>query len=306
MQYTVLIVDDDTHWRTLLASLLQVRGYKVLQATSALSARLCVEQSLPHMVIVDHRAPDFDALPWITWLRETGSNIPVVFLSNFLCDSKLISTLKDPLGVSLILQKPVKPLPFVTLIDKVIQDSALSTDEFEQPLYKDAVESFLSSIKKTKASGIFGTSTVMPRIHSPGGTTKISLIVPNADSEPVGGDDLAILRELRQEFVQSVFERLGHLQGLVPVAASGSVDAVKRIRLESHRLRGSAGAFGLPLLGSLMGDIEDSLAGNVEELTGDTCTWRQVDFYLAKALTILAPEKLQKSLGDSAEYSFSR
>jgi CheY-like chemotaxis protein/HPt (histidine-containing phosphotransfer) domain-containing protein len=309
MQYTVLIVDDDAQWRKLLASLLQVRGYKVLQATSALSAQLLVEQSNPDLAIVDHRVPDFDAITWLTWLRESDSNIPVIVLSSFLCDAKMISTLNDPLGVSVVLQKPVKPIPFVTLIDKVIRKSTLTTDQFDQPQYKDAVDTFLYSIKKTKDSGIFSRSSIVPRIHYPY-TTKTSGIAQradNPDSQPKIEDDFQVdLAELKQEFVQSVAERLAQLQTLVPIAASGSAEALKEIRVESHRMRGSAGAFGMPKLGNLMGDIEDSLAASTEELTGDTCTWRQVNFYIAKAVTILGQEKFEKSKHISTDYSFSR
>jgi DNA-binding response OmpR family regulator/HPt (histidine-containing phosphotransfer) domain-containing protein len=114
---SVLVLDDDAHFRVLLASLIKTTGVKVLEARNARDADQVLLEQRPSLAIVDYRLPGMDGMEWITKIREQGNNIPLVFLTGTWCDAKTFNRLRSLLRVSLILQKPIVPDLFLEQIE---------------------------------------------------------------------------------------------------------------------------------------------------------------------------------------------
>jgi len=66
----VLIVDDDTSVREMLAEYLATHGYEVAQADRGTAMREAVERSLPDVVLLDVNLPGEDGLTLARFLRE--------------------------------------------------------------------------------------------------------------------------------------------------------------------------------------------------------------------------------------------
>src|ERR1700678_1233484 len=97
---TILILDDDGYFRSLIVELLSSHGYSVTEARSASEASQIVESNTPFLAIVDYKLPEMDGITWITKIKEAGHNFPVVFLSGSWCDSNTFHKLRNVLRVS--------------------------------------------------------------------------------------------------------------------------------------------------------------------------------------------------------------
>lgn len=117
---TVLVVDDDPHFREFLRILLTKEGLEVRLARSAAEGKEQLN-SRPDLLIVDHRMPNEDGYSWISSIREAGNNLPIIFCSGFGCDQKYIERLRTLLNVDLILPKPVDPVSFVRQVRKLLK-----------------------------------------------------------------------------------------------------------------------------------------------------------------------------------------
>jgi DNA-binding NarL/FixJ family response regulator len=80
---TVLVIEDEPHMRTNLATLLRLEGYQVLEAANG---RLGVEAALsgrPDIILCDISMPDMDGLTVISIIRGTPglAAVPFIFLT---------------------------------------------------------------------------------------------------------------------------------------------------------------------------------------------------------------------------------
>ena len=66
----VLIVEDDTSVREMLAEYLRTHGYEVAQADRGTAMREAVEESLPDVILLDVNLPGEDGFTLARFLRE--------------------------------------------------------------------------------------------------------------------------------------------------------------------------------------------------------------------------------------------
>lgn len=131
MGKSVLIVDDDPAFRGLVANLLKSRGFRTVEASNTNEATSLYSKDTV-LAIVDYRLPGDNGLNWITNLRDSGRNIPVVFVSATPCDQSTFNWLRNILRVSLIVKKPIIPEVFLQQVESLLpQDvrDALTIDE---------------------------------------------------------------------------------------------------------------------------------------------------------------------------------
>jgi DNA-binding NtrC family response regulator len=77
---TLLIIDDEPAARYGLRRALESR-YRVLEADSAVTARELFTRGEPDLLLLDVVMPDEDGLAFLKWLREQGSEVPVLMIS---------------------------------------------------------------------------------------------------------------------------------------------------------------------------------------------------------------------------------
>ena len=79
---TVLVVDDDPAYRSLVATLLSEAGYAVREAESGQAAREAGREEAPGLVLLDVRLPDVSGYELCSELRdEFGETLPIIFVS---------------------------------------------------------------------------------------------------------------------------------------------------------------------------------------------------------------------------------
>lgn len=106
---TVLLVEDEESVRGLLAYMLQMRGYHVLQAASGDEALPVFEAHVAEidLVLTDVVMPGMSGVELVARLRQMRAEIPIVFMSGYSGDV-LTRTGPLPDGMS-FLPKPLRP-----------------------------------------------------------------------------------------------------------------------------------------------------------------------------------------------------
>src|SRR5271163_1814618 len=77
---TVLIVDDEPAARYGLRRALEAK-YRIVEADSAEAARVALSTDQPELVLLDVVLPGQSGLEFLRWMREQGSDVPVLMVS---------------------------------------------------------------------------------------------------------------------------------------------------------------------------------------------------------------------------------
>src|SRR5437588_5203761 len=77
---TILIVDDEAAARYGLRRALEAK-YRIAEADSAEAAREALPREQPDLVLLDVVLPGQDGLAFLSWMREQGSQVPVLMVS---------------------------------------------------------------------------------------------------------------------------------------------------------------------------------------------------------------------------------
>ena len=112
-RHTILVVDDDPHFRELYHAALRLRGFNVTTASDGLAALESIAQEPPSLVVLDLNMPCVDG--WDV-LHELNSNeatraIPVIVVTG-------ADVTRATLEAVAILRKPVFPEQVVPLIER--------------------------------------------------------------------------------------------------------------------------------------------------------------------------------------------
>jgi two-component system OmpR family response regulator len=115
-RHTILVVDDDPHFRELYRTALRLRGFSVTTASDGLAALASIEQQQPSLVILDLNMPCVDG--WSV-LRELASHdatkaIPVIVVTGADVD-------RATLQAAAIVRKPVLPEHVFPLIERQLR-----------------------------------------------------------------------------------------------------------------------------------------------------------------------------------------
>lgn len=117
----ILVVDDDSEIRTLLARYLAGQGFRVTQAANRRECLAFLRESEPDLVVLDVMLPDGSGLEICRGLREQRPQLPVILLTALKEDVDRIVGLE--LGADDYLGKPFNPRELVARIKAVLRRS---------------------------------------------------------------------------------------------------------------------------------------------------------------------------------------
>jgi len=116
-ELTLLYVEDDDQLRKQFARILKPNFKEIYEASDGLQALEKYEEHSPDMMIVDINLPHIDGLEVIERVRKHDKTTPVVILSAYSDQEKLLRAIK--LGLSEYLIKPVPHKKLLALLDKL-------------------------------------------------------------------------------------------------------------------------------------------------------------------------------------------
>ena len=133
---TLLLVDGDDAFRSVLARAMSRRGYAVSSAASVPEAIAMAQALSPEYAVVDLKMPGESGLVLIEKLIELDPNTRIVMLTGYASITTAIEAIK--LGATHYLAKPVDADEVVAALHKTTGDSSL--DVADSPLSVDRLE----------------------------------------------------------------------------------------------------------------------------------------------------------------------
>ncbi|HEY9731218.1 MAG TPA: response regulator [Drouetiella sp.] len=125
MGKNILLLDDDKQFCKLMASVLEGRGHRVLQADSGEKGLEALNKENLDLVVVCGPLPDKTGVDWISDVRQKGNDVRCVFVGQSQKDVQMHKArLESELGITLIVHKPVIPFVFGAQIEGQLTESA--------------------------------------------------------------------------------------------------------------------------------------------------------------------------------------
>ena len=115
---TILVVDDDTMVRTLLETLLEIAGYRVVSAECAAEAMRAANQASGggfDMLVTDFQMPGMDGVELARLMTDSRPALPVLLVSG--TAPKMLPLSEVARRHWSYLAKPVDPLELVRTVD---------------------------------------------------------------------------------------------------------------------------------------------------------------------------------------------
>ncbi|MBO0704838.1 MAG: response regulator [Candidatus Dormibacteraeota bacterium] len=117
---SVLVVDDEVVWRTILRTDLELLGYRTLLAGDAEEALEVARAHRPELAIVDLMLPEpMDGRALVRLLRERGLAFPVIFYTAY----PVFSHADDSAGVVAYMSKSVDRADLYALIPPAVTEA---------------------------------------------------------------------------------------------------------------------------------------------------------------------------------------
>lgn len=227
MVSTVLIVEDDLTFSTMLKTWLGKKGFDVETASTSARARKILLSKEFDLVVSDLRLPDQDGINLLSWLREQKKNIPFIIMTGYAEIQSAVQCMK--LGATDYISKPIQPDELLKKINEAIALPHKETKETENILLPTA-SNFLEGESEAAQQLFNYVRLVAPTqmsvlINGASGTGKeyvahrIHQLSKRADKPFVAIDCGSIPKDL------AASEFFGHIKGSFTGALSDKVGA---------------------------------------------------------------------------------
>jgi signal transduction histidine kinase len=127
----ILIVDDQEIIRELIAEILRSDGHNITVAATGVEALLQLNKGQFDLLISDLSMPDMTGSQLASEIRAKGDKTPFILLTGF--GDEMLAQGSTPLGVDLVLSKPVTSASLYQAIKKILPTEALGDLQPQAP-----------------------------------------------------------------------------------------------------------------------------------------------------------------------------
>jgi DNA-binding response OmpR family regulator len=140
---TVLIVDDDVTSIKILSSFLELKGFYIKTAESAVEGQNILLNDKIDLVITDLNMPELNGIDFLVWIKQYFPEIKVILMTLF--SSEVIRDLSNKKGAFYYFEKPVN----LNKLEKLIKQAFNSDNIFNDLSFDDFIKvSLVSDYKK--------------------------------------------------------------------------------------------------------------------------------------------------------------
>ena len=107
MKHTILIIEDDTAFGTMLQRWCTRNNFEAELCSKVSSAQVKLTKKKVDLVLTDLRLPDGDGIMLLQWIREQKMDIPVIIMTSYGEVQSAVAAMK--LGAKDFLEKPINP-----------------------------------------------------------------------------------------------------------------------------------------------------------------------------------------------------
>lgn len=126
MKQTILIIEDDSSQREILADYLGQHGFSVLSAMTGAQGIKQAQDRRPDLILLDYKLPDADGLEVLTELKESLPLTPVIIITAFGSIDMAVAAMRA--GAFYYLTKPVHLEELLLLIERALKEGRLEQE----------------------------------------------------------------------------------------------------------------------------------------------------------------------------------
>ena len=141
MTPSILIIEDDLTFATMLKTWLGKKGFEVDTAGSSSRAKKQLSARSYDLILSDLRLPDQDGIHLLAWLRSQSCTTPFIIMTSYAEIQTAVQAIKQ--GASDYIAKPVQPDELLKKIKEAIQKSEVPDTPSEAHIEKNTPQSFL-------------------------------------------------------------------------------------------------------------------------------------------------------------------
>lgn len=155
MNPSILIVEDDLTFSTILKTWLGKKGFEVETVSTNARTRKQLATRTYDLILSDLRLPDQDGIHLLTWLRSQAYDIPVIIMTSYAEIQSAVQAIKE--GASDYIAKPVQPDELLKKITETIHKHNVS--DIEKVMGEGASKAENSGKKKAETAAKAETET---------------------------------------------------------------------------------------------------------------------------------------------------
>ena len=129
-KYVILLVEDESNIRNLVATMLDTAGYQAIVAGSCADAKTMYASYLPDLIILDLGLPDMDGMNLLNFVRQ-NSLTPIIVLSARTNESDKILALDS--GAKDYVTKPFSSGELLARVRAILRNNRFSAEEGRLP-----------------------------------------------------------------------------------------------------------------------------------------------------------------------------
>ena len=229
MANSILIVEDDLTFATMLKTWLCRKGFQVFTGSGLAGAYKELEKNDIDLILSDLRLPDGDGTSLLEWRKDNNKNIPVIIMTSYADIQSAVNAMKN--GACDYVSKPVRPDELLKKIEEAINSYSKPAEKVTEQKASVAVDNEFMEGKSELARQMYNyVSLVAPTpmavlINGASGTGKeyiakrIHMQSKRSDKPFVAIDCGSIPKEL------AASEFFGHVKGSFTGAINDKVGA---------------------------------------------------------------------------------
>ena len=129
-KYVILLVEDESNIRNLVATMLDTAGYQTIVAGSCADAKTMYASYLPDLIILDLGLPDMDGMNLLDFVRQ-NSLTPIIVLSARTNETDKILALDS--GANDYVTKPFSSGELLARVRAILRNNRFSAEEGRLP-----------------------------------------------------------------------------------------------------------------------------------------------------------------------------
>lgn len=141
MTQSILIVEDDLTFATMLKTWLGKKGYEVETASTNARARKLLTTRDFSLILSDLRLPDQDGIHLLSWLRDLQKATPVIIMTSYAEIQGAVLAMKE--GAADYVSKPVQPDELLKKIKEAISQESKVVATPKESKENSATQNFL-------------------------------------------------------------------------------------------------------------------------------------------------------------------